>query len=94
MSREKWDLIKRQKNFNVRLFRKGVKLLIFSLVLNFILGILIFYKYLNLPARDYYATNGITPPEQLTPLMAPNYTSSALLDPDPPTVTEEKVIPQ
>ena len=94
MSREKWDLIKHQKNFNVRVFRKGVKVLIGSLALNLIFGIFIFYEYINLPQRDYYATNGITPPMQLKAMLAPNYSSVALLEPDPPTVSVEKVIPQ
>ena len=94
MNRETWALIKNNKNFNVRIFRLGTKLIIGSIFLNIFLSVMLFYKYINLPERDYYATNGVTPPVQLKALMAPNSSSVALLDPDPPVDTVEKVIPQ
>jgi intracellular multiplication protein IcmM len=94
MSSETWTLIKNSKNFNVRILRRGSSVLIASLVLNLIFGVSIFYRYLHLPPRDYYATSGITPPVMLTALKAPNYTAQALLPPDPPIENVEKVIPQ
>lgn len=94
MNRETWNIIKNSKNFNVRVYRRGVTVLIGSLVLNFVLGILIFYQHLKLPERDYYATSGVTPPILLKPMLTRNYKPVALLDPDPPIDNVEKVIPQ
>lgn len=94
MNKERWDLIKHSKNFNMRIYRKGIVVLIGSLALNFLLVIGIFYVFMHFPQRDYYATNGETPPEQLKPLMAPNMTSEALLAPDPPTENMERPLPE
>ncbi|MGC1182511.1 type IVB secretion system protein IcmM/DotJ [Legionella sp.] len=94
MNRESWELIKNSKIFNVNIYRRGLVILIISLVLSCILGILLFYLYFEKPERDYYATNGVTPPVKLKSMMTSNKTSRALLDPDPPTDLEEKVIPQ
>jgi intracellular multiplication protein IcmM len=94
MSRETWALIKNKKNFNVHVYRRGLFLIIISLLLNVIIGLLMFYFYVNQPERDYYATNGITPPIKLTSMSAPNASSKALLPPDPPTDDVQRVIPQ
>jgi len=94
MSRETWALIKLNKNFNVHVYRGGLTALIISLCLSAIFGLLLFYIYISQPERDYYATNGMTPPIMLKPLLAPNFSSRALLEPDPLVVPEEKVIPQ
>ncbi|KTD67790.1 MULTISPECIES: type IVB secretion system protein IcmM/DotJ [Legionella] len=94
MSRETWGLIKGSKNFYVNSYRRGLTTLIISLLLNCIFGVLIAYIYLTEPERDFYATSGIAPPIQLQPLLAPNYSSNALLPPDPPAENEDKVIPQ
>lgn len=94
MGREAWNLIKKSKNFDIRIYRRGLSVLIGSLVLNLVLGILLFYYYLRLPERDYYATNGITPPIMLKAMMTRNYKSVALLEPDPPTENRELAIPE
>lgn len=94
MSRETWALIKNNKNFNVHVYRRGLLMIMISLVLSCIIGVLMFYLYINRPERDYYATSGIIPPIKLQPLSAPNQTSTALLPPDPPTDDVQRVIPQ
>lgn len=94
MSRETWALIKQNKNFNVHVYRRGLLLLILSLILSCTIGLLMFHIYINQPERDFYATSGITPPIKLSPLLAPNASSKALLDPDPPTDDVQRVIPQ
>ena len=94
MSHESWALIKSNKSFNVVIFRRGLASLIISSLLSCLLGCLTFYIYLRQPERDYYATNGELPPVQLKARMTPNFTSRALLPPDPPTELKERVIPQ
>lgn len=94
MSHDNWVLIKNKKNFNVNVYRRGLTLIIASLFLSGIFGVLMFYIYLHHPEREYYATSGITPPVKLTSMSAPNASSKALLDVDPPTEKMQKVIPQ
>lgn len=94
MNRDAWDVIKRSKNFNVNIYRRGIVALIISLMVSFISGFVLFYVYLMEPERDFYATNGVAPPIKLQPLFTPNYSTNALLPPDPPTEQEEKLIPQ
>lgn len=94
MSREKWELIKHAKNFNVRIFRKGTTTLIGSLIVNVLLVIMIFYVYINQPLRDFYATNGEMPPIKLTAMLEENKKSTALLPPDPPEENVQKEIPE
>ncbi len=94
MNRESWSLIKNSKLFNVNVYRRGLSALIISLGLSCFLGVLLFYIYITEPERDYYATNGVAPPVKLTSMATRNMSSRALLDPDPPTDLEEKVIPQ
>ncbi|MCL9683309.1 type IVB secretion system protein IcmM/DotJ [Legionella maioricensis] len=94
MSRETWALIKNKKNFNVHIYRRGLLLVIISLLLSVIIGLLMFYFYVNQPERDYYATSGITPPIKLKSMLAPNASPNALLPPDPPTDDVQRVIPQ
>lgn len=94
MSRETWALIKENKNFNVNVFRRGLVFLIISLLLSCTFGVWMFYIYVHLPERDYYATSGITPPIEIKSMLAPNASSKALLDPDPPTDDVLRVLPQ
>jgi intracellular multiplication protein IcmM len=91
---ETWEIIKNNKSFDVTIYRRGLVVLIISLLLNCIFGLLLFYSYLAQPERAYYATNGETPPVKLTAIFAPNLSSKALLDPDPPTDEAVRVIPQ
>jgi intracellular multiplication protein IcmM len=94
MSREAWLLIKDNKSFHVHMYRRGITLLILSLILSGIFAALIYYLYRHLPERDYYATSGVTSPIELKALTAPNESTTPLLEPDPPTDEVEKVIPQ
>lgn len=94
MNRETWALIKRNKNFNVHVYRRGLTVLIASLILSCIMVLIVFFLYLNEPERDFYATSGITPPVALKPMLTPNNSSSALLAPDPVDDNEERTIPQ
>lgn len=94
MSRTSWELIKGHKNFYVNVYRRGLTILIGSVLLNVGIGLLIAFAYFHQPVRDYYATSGITPPIKLNPMSAPNMSSQPLLEPDPPTENEERLIPQ
>jgi intracellular multiplication protein IcmM len=94
MNGESWSLIKNSKSFDVNIYRRGLLALIISLGLSCIFGILLFYIYLSQPERDYYATNGVTPPVKLTAMATANFSPQALLDPDPPTELEDRLIPQ
>lgn len=94
MSKLTWDLIKNRKNFHVILYRRGLSAIIISLGVSCVLMLGIIYLYINTPQRNYYASNGVSPPIKLNPLKAPNMSSEALLEPDPPEQEEQKVIPQ
>lgn len=94
MSRDKWSLIKQNKAFYVRGYRLGLSLFLSSVVLSTIFALMIFYVYLKEPEPEYYATSGVTPLVKLTGLPTPNYSSVALLEPDPTVVDQAKAIPQ
>ncbi|MFI4918088.1 MAG: type IVB secretion system protein IcmM/DotJ [Legionellales bacterium] len=94
MNRETWTLIKRNKNFNVNVYRRGLIALDLSLLLSCIFVLLLFYKYINLPERDFYATSGITAPVKLKALSVRNLSSVALLEQDPPLGNLTRNIPQ
>lgn len=94
MSRAAWALIKNSNNFNVNIFRRGLSVLLVSLIFSGVLGFFIFRSYIHTPERDYYATNGVTAPVQLKGLSGPNNSPEPLLEPDPPTDDAPRVIPQ
>lgn len=94
MGRETWDTIKQSKAFYIRTYRKGGTFVIVSLLVNLLLSLAIYYVHFHQPNPDFYATSGITPPIQLTALNAPNDSSTPLLEPDPATEDETRVIPQ
>ena len=94
MSRETWTLIKNSKRFYVSTFRRAGSALFVSVVINFTLGLAIYYTYITQPGHDFYATSGITPPVELTSMDTPNNTSVALLADDDESVNDIKVIPQ
>jgi intracellular multiplication protein IcmM len=84
-----WNKIKKSKGFYVITYRWLLKAMMISLALNVLLIGGIILASLNLPGRHYYATNGAIAlmaikPMELTPLDKPNYSSQALLPPDPP----------
>lgn len=96
MQRETWRLLISSKRFYVGTFRFAESALILSFVVNVLLGGALFYAYLKVPARHFYATNGEVPPTELTAMTAPNETSVALLpaDPDVDDDATEKLIPK
>ena len=94
MSRETWALIKHSKRFYIQTYRRAGTALFVSAIINLCLGGAIYYAYFSEPGHDFYATNGITKPEQLTPMDSPNNTSVALLANDDNDNDDVKVIPQ
>lgn len=94
MSRETWNIIRNSKSFYIQTYRRAGKYLIVSGCINLLLCLIIYYLHFHQPVRDFYATSGITPPIKLNPLKTPNYSGTALLDPDPTNNDDVKVIPQ
>lgn len=94
MGRQAWTVIKQSKLFYVRTFRRANIMLLISLMLNLLLIVGIYYMYFDLPAREFYAANGITQPVKLKPMLKPNNSSKALLAPDPDITEAPKKIPQ
>ncbi len=94
MSRGSWNKIKASKFFYVMIYRRLLVMIIVFQTLNIILFVAISYFYLNRPERTYYATSGITLPILLSPLDRPNYSSGALLPPDPVLPQSNKIMPQ
>ncbi|KTD28718.1 phosphoesterase [Legionella israelensis] len=95
MSRYSWSIIKQSKFFYIQSFRRAGIFLFISLVLNTIFSLAIYFAYTNQPERDFYASNGITAPIKLKPMLTPNYSSEAMLAPDPVNTEDvRKVIPQ
>lgn len=93
MSRGNWNKIKQSKFFYVQIYRKVITAIVVSQAINVILCLGITYFYFNKPDRTFYATSGITPPIELTPMNKPNYSAEALLPPDPVNDEGDKVIP-
>lgn len=84
-----WNKIKQSKGFYVTSYRRIMKLMVLSLGLNGLLIAGVVLSFLNIPKRHYYATNGAIAlmaikPVELLPMDKPNYSSQALLPPDPP----------
>lgn len=94
MSGVVWRERMRSKSFYVMSFRKLITLSLCSMLLSLILIIDIVWVYYHQPARTYFASSGVTPPVQLSPLSEPNQSSVALLPPDPELPVETKPIPQ
>ncbi len=94
MSRDTWNLIKSSKRFYVKTYRFTGTVLLVSCLLNIFFSVAIYYTYFDRPAHDFYATNGVTAPVQLTPLDEANYTSVPLLSSNPMTDNTQKAIPE
>lgn len=94
MTEVAWNKIKHSKYFYIYTYRKLSLYIIFSVCLNFLLGLAIMYIYLNEPEHDFYSTSGIVPPLPLTPLMTPNYKGQYLLPPDSEVKEAAKIIPE
>ena len=82
MSRGTWGLIKQSKLFYILTYRRTSNMLVVSVILNLLLGLAVYYSYFQWPDHNYYATNGITYPDRLISMDAPNRSSVALLAPD------------
>ncbi len=63
-------------------------------MVNLCLGVAIYYVYFGQPLNDFYATNGVTAPDLLTPMDIPNNTSVPMLPSDPDVDNNIKVIPE
>lgn len=83
MGKAAWNVIRQGKFFYVGLYRKILFLLGISLVLNLLLCVGVYYFYFHQPLPEFYASNGVTQPIKLTPRFSPNYSSEALLPPEP-----------
>ncbi len=94
MRREVWRLLIRSKRFYVGTFRFAENMLVLSLLMNVLLGVGLFYVYLHMPARQFFATNGVVPPTELTAMDEPNETSVPLLAADPDINDDVKLIPK
>lgn len=79
MSRNAWNLIKASKRFNVNIYRLLGTALAVSMGFNAVLVFWISHLFFNRSDYTYYSTNGVTPPEILTALNAPNSSSTPLL---------------
>ncbi len=79
MGQETWDLIKKTKGFYINTYHVGGSVLVVSVLFNLLLGLMLFYLYCHQPSRDFYATDGVTPPVALTPLDSANKSSVPLL---------------
>lgn len=89
-----WRSIISSKAFYIQSYRRVVKVIVVSLVINLILCSAISYRYFHQPVQDFYATNGVTPPILLTPLAVANQLNKPLLEADPITMDHSKYIPQ
>ncbi len=94
MSREKWKLIKNRKGFYIIFYRNLGTLLVCFVSLNLILGLCVAKVYFARGEHQFYATNGVSSPLELTSMNQANTTSAALLPDDPVDDSTEKVIPQ
>ena len=84
----KYENKKNLRFFYIYNYRRLIKGLWFSLILNVILFTLISYIYFSEAQPNYYSTNGATNPEILRSMNTPNYSSQALLPDDIPADTE------
>ncbi|MFY7697390.1 MAG: type IVB secretion system protein IcmM/DotJ [Legionella sp.] len=94
MSRETWSTTKQSKHFYVYTYRFAGGALVISMIMNLCIGLAIMYTYSHQPVNDFYATDGVTPPVQLTYMDQPNNTSTPILGDDADEKNESKLIPQ
>lgn len=92
MRRQVWRNIRRTKSFYTTTFRFAGSALVFSLIINVVLGVVIWQTYLYQPKRHFYITNGMVPPTEVIPLDARNMSSVPLLGNDPDAVADEKIL--
>ena len=92
MRRELWRVIRRSKNFYTTTFRFAGNALVFSLIINVVLGLVICQTYFYKPKRHFYITNGVVPPTELSPRDTANESSVPLLANDPDATVDEKTL--
>lgn len=93
MARATWRTTIASRYFYVKTYKRSLFALIFSIMLNLILGLLIVYVYWNRTAPTYYVSNGMTAPMILKALNAPNDSSSPLLGSEPIPAVGTKPLP-
>jgi len=94
MSRGTWQMIKQYKLFYINSYHRLASTLLVIFSLNLILSLSIVHFYFNQPERQYYATDGVKPPEELVAMDEPNTSSTALLPDDPVNEDVEKIMPE
>lgn len=92
MTKQAVRAIKDSKTFYRNGFRKIIVMLIVSLVFNGLFAFGIYQKLITKKKTEYYSTSGITVPLELNVLDKPNYSSEALLKPDPIYDSEEAAL--
>lgn len=81
-------------NFYIRTYRRGLFVLLLLELIIFVQIVIIYFAQTTKPSRDFYSTNGITPPTKLKSMLTPNYSSEAMLAPDPENIKpDNKTIP-
>lgn len=93
MRRESYEEIKNHKHFYRNCFRNARKFFTLSMAINILLVMGVFYKVITQPLPDFYATNGVTGPIQLTALAEANMSSQPLLPNDVPAEMATKDLP-
>jgi intracellular multiplication protein IcmM len=94
LSRGTWADIIQSSYFYINTYRRGIFVLIVSVILNVLLLMALYYRYFHQNAPDFYATDGVTPPVPLTAMEQPNNSSSALLADEQSDYDNNKVVPQ
>lgn len=93
MRRESVAEKKSKKGFYSRGFRYAVNALVISIVLNLMLSGAIHGRLIHRGDSTYYSTDGVHSPIQLSPLDAPNFSSTPLLPESPPDEMTMRELP-
>ena len=78
----RFENAKTKRYFYVSSYRNTIRLLLMSIIFNFVLLTLISYIHFNQPQASYYGTNGIISPILLGPMNQPNSSPDAILAED------------
>lgn len=92
MRRELWRTIRRSKNFYTATFRFSKNILVFSLLINVVLGLAICHTYFYKPKRHFYITNGVVLPTEVKARDTANESSVPLLANDPDEPDDERIL--
>lgn len=88
------EVDQKKERFYVSTYRKLQMTLVLFAILNVVLGLAVMKVYFEQPEPQFYATNGVGAPEELTAMDEANMTSVPILPDDPAEDGVEKVIPQ